>query len=250
VSLPIIYVSSETDVERQLKALAVGADGFLTKPIDPARLIAETTLRAERMRILRSLMVRDGLTGLFNHNAIMQFLAVAIANARRCETSLAFAMIDVDHFKAVNDTYGHPTGDQVLMALSRTLRLRLRENDVVGRYGGEEFAVVVNGANAAQAHAVLDDLRKSFAAVTFSAEGREFRCTFSAGVAVFPRFAQAEALTEAADRALYRAKKSGRNRVEIATREDAPPSSPRESDMALPGPASIQGQERERRDAH
>lgn len=217
VSLPIIYVSSETDVERQHQALAVGADGFLTKPIEPARLVAEVGLRAERMRLLHSLMVRDGLTGLFNHNAITQFLEFAIANAKRISRSLAFAMIDVDHFKSVNDTYGHPTGDQVLMALSRTLRLRLRETDVVGRYGGEEFAVVLNGVNARAAKRILDDLRLSFAGVTFHADGQEFHCTFSGGVSDFPLFERPDRMTEAADRALYRAKQAGRNRVEIAT---------------------------------
>ncbi|WP_296805526.1 diguanylate cyclase [Thiocapsa sp.] len=223
VSLPIIYVSSETDVERQHKALAVGADGFLTKPIEPARLIAEVGLRAERMRILHSLMVRDGLTGLFNHNAIMQFLEVAAANARRAGTSLCFAMLDVDHFKSVNDTYGHPTGDQVLMALSRTLRLRLREDDLVGRYGGEEFAVVLSGVSVERAKRILDALRTSFSNVTFFSDGQEFRCTFSVGVADFPTFDSPDAMTEAADRALYRAKKGGRNRVEIATVQDRLP---------------------------
>jgi diguanylate cyclase (GGDEF)-like protein len=222
VSLPILYVSSETDVERQHRALAVGADGFLTKPIEPARLIAEVGLRAERMRILHSLMVRDGLTGLFNHNTIMQFLEVAAANARRAGTPLCFAMIDVDHFKSVNDTYGHPTGDQVLMALSRTLRLRLRDDDLVGRYGGEEFAVVLNGVSVAQAKCILDALRISFAGVTFFSDGQEFRCTFSAGVSDLATFDSPDAMTEAADRALYRAKKGGRNRVEIAAADTAP----------------------------
>jgi diguanylate cyclase (GGDEF)-like protein len=236
VSLPIIYVSSETDVARQHQALSVGADGFLTKPIEPARLVAEINLRAERMRILRSLMVRDGLTGLFNHNAIMQILGVAVANARRTGNPLCFAMIDVDHFKTVNDTYGHPTGDQVLMALSRTLRMCLRDDDVVGRYGGEEFAVILNSADIHQAQRILDALRTSFASVTFFADNHEFHCTFSVGVAAFPTFQRPDEMTEAADRALYRAKHGGRNRVELAMvatvdatldagglRDDAPP---------------------------
>lgn len=220
VSLPIIYVSSETDVARQHKALAVGADGFLTKPIVPEHLVAEVGLRAERMRLLHSLMVRDGLTGLFNHNAIMQFLALSIANAKRVGRPVAFAMIDIDHFKAVNDTYGHPTGDQVLMALSRTLRLRLRDTDVVGRYGGEEFALVLNGIDAQEARCILDNLRVSFAGVTFHADGQEFHCTFSVGVSAYPVFESPDRLTEAADRSLYRAKQVGRNRVEVATLGD------------------------------
>ncbi len=216
LGLPIIFLSSETDRERQFKALEVGADGFLTKPVEPAQLVTEVTLRAERMRTLHSLMVRDGLTGLFNHNAIMQLLDLGLAGAKRDGQPLAFAMIDVDRFKTVNDTYGHPVGDQVLVALSRGLRLRLRETDVVGRYGGEEFAVVLPGVDAAQAREILDELRAGFATVLFYAGETTFNCTFSAGVAAFPDFPGADALVEAADLALYGAKRGGRDRVLIA----------------------------------
>ncbi len=217
VSLPIIYVSSETDRGRQVKALEVGADGFLTKPVDPGRLISEVSLRADRMRTLHALMVRDGLTGLFNHNAIMQFLELQVANARREQGAFCYAMIDLDRFKEVNDTHGHPAGDQVLMALSRGLRLRLRECDLIGRYGGEEFAVILSGVNEVQAKVILDQLRLSFAEVIFYAGEATFTCTFSVGIAGFPGFSSAEAILEAADQALYRAKGGGRNRVEIAT---------------------------------
>lgn len=216
LSLPIIYLSSETDLGRQLQALEVGAEGFMTKPVDPARLIAEVTLRAERMRTLHGLMVRDGLTGLFNHNTILQFLEISVANARRDGRALSVAMIDVDRFKQVNDTYGHPAGDQVLLALSRGLRMRLRDCDIVGRYGGEEFAAVLVGADADTAWRLIDQLRLSFGAVQFFAGEHAFRCTFSAGVAALPDFANADALIQAADAALYRAKRGGRDRVEIA----------------------------------
>jgi len=216
LGLPIVYVSSETDSKRQFKALEVGADGFLTKPIAPARLVTEVRLCAERMRTLRSLMIRDSLTGLFNHNTLLQLLRVTLANCQRSGQRLCLAMRDLDHFKAVNDTHGHPTGDQVLMALGRTLRLRLRESDIVGRYGGEEFAVIMTGLDADQAKAVMDSVRENFAAVTFIANDTEFNCTFSGGLAAFPEYKDPSTLIEAADAPLYRAKRAGRNRILIA----------------------------------
>lgn len=220
ISLPIIYVSSETDVNRQFKALEAGADGFLTKPIDPYRLVAEVSLRAERMRALRSLMIRDSLTGLFNHNTITHYLEISVSVALRQKTSFCLAMIDVDRFKKVNDTYGHPTGDQVLIALSRGLRLSLRDSDLVGRYGGEEFIIVLAGVDIHHGKRIVDHLRQSFSSVVFFAGEEQFTCTFSGGVAAFPEFSTVNALIEAADLALYRAKHAGRNRVEIAGAAD------------------------------
>jgi diguanylate cyclase (GGDEF)-like protein len=122
-------------------------------------------------------------------------------------------MIDVDRFKAVNDTYGHPVGDQVLLALARVLQQRLRNSDIVGRYGGEEFAVILQGITLAEATRIIDQLREDFAKIRFHAGEIEFYCAFSAGVASFPQFKDMKFLREAADRALYQAKKEGRNRV-------------------------------------
>jgi diguanylate cyclase (GGDEF)-like protein len=214
LSLPIVYLSSETDADKQFSALRVGADGFLTKPVVPAQLAQAVALRAERMRTLRSLMMRDSLTGLFNHTTIKQLLDTATKGAGRAGGKLAFAMIDVDLFKRVNDTQGHPTGDQVLLALARLLQQRLRQSDIVGRYGGEEFAVILNGVTRERAVELLDGLREDFSKVRFYGPKGEFSCTFSCGIADFPEVADAEGLCEEADQALYRAKHGGRNRVE------------------------------------
>ncbi len=213
VSLPIVFLSSETDTKKQFSAMEVGAEGFLTKPILPEQLVTEVVLRAERMRTLRALMACDSMTGLFNHTTTNQLLNNAIIAARRQNSSLSFAMIDVDHFKLVNDTYGHLVGDQVLLALARVLRQRLRDSDLVGRYGGEEFAVILNDAGLDNAAQIMDQLREDFSKVVFSAGDTGFSCTFSCGIAGFPQLGNMEILREAADKALYQAKHAGRNRV-------------------------------------
>ncbi|MGE5506783.1 MAG: diguanylate cyclase [Actinomycetota bacterium] len=215
ISLPIVFLSSETNKVTQVSALRVGAEGFLTKPIQPEDLISAVAIRAERMRALRSLMVRDGLTGLFNHTFLAQYLETALATARRERSKVCMVMLDVDHFKKVNDTYGHPAGDQVLVALARLLQQRLRHSDLVGRYGGEEFAVIMQNIGPEEARGIVDALREDFGRLNFQAGDAVFSCTFSAGIAGFPEIGQ-DALVEAADQALYAAKRGGRNCTRLA----------------------------------
>ena len=215
VGLPIVFLSSETDRKKQFSAMSVGAEGFLTKPIEPEYLITSVALRAERMRALRSLMMRDSLTGLFNHTAITQFLDSAVVAALRQDHTVCFAMIDVDHFKSVNDNYGHPVGDQVLLALARVLQQSLRQTDAVGRYGGEEFAVILHDITLKKAEQIMQQLREDFSKVLFHGGDADFSCTFSCGIASFPQMKSAETLREAADKAMYQAKHSGRNCVAV-----------------------------------
>jgi diguanylate cyclase (GGDEF)-like protein len=216
VGVPIVFLSGETDLGRQLAAIGHGADDFLVKPIRPEHLLLSVTSRIERYRVLRSFMVRDSLTGLLNHTKIKEQLEVEIERAKRQQRPLSFAMIDLDHFKRVNDTYGHPTGDKVLKGLARLLLQRLRKVDVIGRYGGEEFAVILTDTPATDAVRVLDDIRKDLAQIRQQSEDGEFSVTFSCGVAAYPDFATAEAISNAADKALYRAKHGGRNRTVLA----------------------------------
>ncbi|OQX15205.1 MAG: hypothetical protein BWK76_13530 [Desulfobulbaceae bacterium A2] len=215
VGLPIVFLSSETDRQKQFSALRVGAEGFLTKPVVPEDLVAAVATRAERMRTLRSLMMRDSLTGLFNHTTTTQFLENALATADRGGANVCFVMIDIDRFKLVNDTHGHPVGDQVILALSRVLQQRLRNSDIVGRYGGEEFAIILQNVPLARAAELIDELRQDFSRVLFRSVNGDFSCTFSAGIAGYPTYRSVELLREAADKALYEAKHSGRNRVAL-----------------------------------
>lgn len=216
VSTPIVFLSAETDIEKQLEALQFGADDFLTKPIQPAHLISSVTSRVQRYRVLRTFMVRDSLTGLLNHTKIKEELELEIMRATRQSNTFIFAMIDIDFFKKVNDNYGHPEGDRVIKSLSRLLQQRLRKTDIIGRYGGEEFAVVLKDTDEKNAFIALDNIRKAFEQIVQHAENGEFSVTVSCGLAAFPRFSSAAELNNAADRALYAAKGGGRNCVVIA----------------------------------
>ena len=213
LSIPIVFLSAEIDLEKQLYAMGLGADDFLTKPIQPQHLISAISNRTRRSLKLRDSMVRDSLTGLLNHTAIKEQLEHEIAQSRRRGTPLSFAMVDIDHFKRVNDTYGHPVGDKVIKSLSRLLKQRLRATDIVGRYGGEEFAVVLTDADAEAAMRVLDNVRQDFSQLHQLASGAEFQVTFSCGVADLAHYDDAAKLNDAADKALYKAKHAGRNRV-------------------------------------
>ncbi|HUE92132.1 PleD family two-component system response regulator [Pseudomonas sp.] len=215
VSVPIIYLSAEDDLDKQLDAMSEGGDDFLTKPIKPRHLIATVRNRAARARNLKARMVRDSLTGLFNHTHTLQLLEDARFRAERDSQPLSFAMIDIDFFKKVNDTYGHPMGDRVIKSLALFLKQRLRKSDHIGRYGGEEFAVVMPDTDAQSAKLVLDEIRQRFAEIQYSAQPHELSCTFSCGISQLAPELDGKLLSQQADQALYVAKHGGRNRVEI-----------------------------------
>ncbi|MDY0206845.1 MAG: diguanylate cyclase [Pseudomonas sp.] len=219
VGLPIVFLSNETDVDKQFSAMQAGVEGFITKPVIPHQLVASVKLRAERMRTLRGLMAKDSLTGLYNHTTTTEMLVSALANAVRQQESLAVVMIDLDKFKNINDTYGHMAGDKVIVALARMLKHRLRNSDVIGRYGGEEFALVLRNITADAAEALVNELREDFSKIVFDSGQEQFHCNFSAGISMYPGHDHAEDLRMAADEALYQAKNQGRNQV-VMSRPD------------------------------
>ena len=214
---PIVFLSAETDRSRQLSAMKNGGDDFLTKPVKPGHLAALVRIRAGRGRILRSHMVRDSLTGLLNHNRVKEHLATEVARAKRYKANLAVALFNIDEFKKINTTHGHPAGDSVVKSLARLLQQRLRTTDIIGRYGGEEFMAVLIGAQAERALGILDDVRISFHTVTHHSATGEFTASFSCGIASFPEFGTPDQLLEAAGRALHEAKNTGRNRIIVAS---------------------------------
>lgn len=216
VSIPIVFLSSETDIDKQLKAMSLGGDDFLTKPIQPEHLVSAVTSRVERARILRSFMMHDSLTGLLTHTRIKEQLDIEVARAERQKSRLAFALIDIDYFKKVNDTYGHPTGDRVIKSLSRLLKQRLRKIDIVGRYGGEEFAVILVDTDGTTAMEILEKIRNDYAQIHHRCGNDDFLSTFSCGIASYPVCRHSTELNDAADKALYEAKHGGRNRIVLA----------------------------------
>jgi diguanylate cyclase (GGDEF)-like protein len=199
-----------------LAALNLGGDDFLTKPILPQHLVAAVKARAKRAGILGSYMTRDSLTGLLNHSNILHQLDVELVRAERHDLSLVFVMIDIDHFKAINDKYGHIVGDRVLRKLSELLLTRMRKSDYVGRYGGEEFALILPNTKLEASKKILDDLRQRFSHIRFVVDDSDFSVSFSVGAAGFPKYQSSHVLIEAADQALYKAKKEGRNKLVLS----------------------------------
>ncbi len=210
--IPIIFLSAEEDLDKQMSAMTKGGDEFLTKPMEPRHLIASVRAKGERARALVSLMIRDSLTGLLNHTRILYELNLEIQKAKERGTPICFAMVDIDHFKSINDTYGHPVGDRVIKQLSMFLKQRLRKSDAIGRYGGEEFAVVLPDTELHDAVEFFDQIREQFHQFKHRSEQKEFNVSFSCGVAQLDDTNE-EVLTVKADEALYEAKRGGRNQV-------------------------------------
>ncbi|MCK6512853.1 diguanylate cyclase [Myxococcota bacterium] len=169
-----------------------------------------------RMEYLAS---RDGLTGLFNHRTLMERAHTQFEAARRFKRPLSFLMLDIDHFKRINDTYGHPTGDRVLHHVAQVLQSTVREIDIPARYGGEEFAILLEETDAHGALRLADRLRAQIAELNICSDGHDpevFHITVSIGVSTFPQHAQdLGQLFQAADQALYKAKHNGRDRVQL-----------------------------------
>lgn len=219
---PIVFLTDRDSVADQIAALSAGADHFLAEPVDRDLLTHLVINRAERGRRLREMVHRDGLTGLLNHATLMAELEHAVEYARRHGETFAFLMIDVDHFKRVNDRYGHLAGDQVLLHVARVFQTTARASDLIGRYGGEEFGMILRRTDRAGAGVLAGKLRTALAeqpAVVGAGETIPVRVCV--GIAAYPDDATIAAdLARLADAALYRAKAGGRDRVEFSL-EDA-----------------------------
>ncbi|HKQ60068.1 MAG TPA: diguanylate cyclase [Candidatus Polarisedimenticolaceae bacterium] len=228
---PYVYIVVLTERHHPadaVLALKAGADDFLSKPVDEEELrarlrVGERIIGLQRELIssrdaLMTLATHDLLTGLHNRHAILHSLAREMNRASRERSPLAVAVADVDHFKSINDTYGHAAGDAVLQEVARRMQTPLRSYNLVGRYGGEEFLVVLPGCDGAIGCMVADKVRAAVAAEPIRLGSESVTVTCSLGVAAFSGDRRIEPLTliHSADEALYRAKRNGRNRVESA----------------------------------
>jgi len=213
LSMPIVYLSGETNVALQVDAMRLGGDHFLTKPFNPVFLNTIIMSKIERYRALRRSMYHDSLTGLLNHSSGKNTLDMVLSGVAHEGGFLSVVMMDIDHFKQVNDTYGHPVGDQVIRSLSWLLKQRLRKHDILCRYGGEEFLIGLPHTDAEEAYAIVDRIRQDFAQIRHPYRDTHFLATASGGIATYPLYQTGDALIKAADEALYQAKRSGRNRI-------------------------------------
>ena len=212
--IPIIFLSSETDADVQFTAVLKGGDDFLIKPIDINRLPIFIKAKAHRARALNALMIKDGLTGLYNHTYIKELIETEMFRSERSKADFSVVMLDVDHFKHVNDTYGHVVGDQVLRSLSHFLLQRLRKSDKVGRYGGEEFMVLLPDTDLSEAKVLFDNILEDFRDVHHhDLDANEFEVTFSGGVISNQITKDTSLMLELVDQTLYKAKTTGRNQV-------------------------------------
>ncbi len=226
--VPVIMLTADNDADQKADLLDLGATDYVTKPFHARELLARVrvhlricqltlALRAANER-LGEIADTDALTGLPNRRRFDELLIVEVARAKRYGSPLSLAMVDVDHFKGVNDRFGHDVGDTVLRALGQALGVGVRETDFAARFGGEEFAILMPHTGPVEARVAAERLRRSFHAVVHAAGNDSLSCTVSIGVAAYDASKGVDdgrTLSKAADTALYRAKSEGRDRVVV-----------------------------------
>jgi diguanylate cyclase (GGDEF)-like protein len=215
----LILVTGQGGREQLLEGLAAGADEFLPKPVDAAELrvrLAAGRRLVELQEQLRHLATRDTLTGMWNRAAILGRLEQELARGKREGHPVGVVLADLDHFKRINDTYGHQAGDKALRQASDRMRGSLRSYDDVGRYGGEEFLIVLPGCDQAATLSLAERLRHSIETAPVELESGSVPITLSLGVSVWGGGPiDPDTLLRAADAGLYAAKRGGRNRVVV-----------------------------------
>lgn len=212
---PIVFLTADEQLETKLAALKGGADDVIGKSTPPALVIQLLLTRLRRSLGVREFVSKDSLTGVLNHGQIMEAAMTSYRLSQRQKSKASIAMLDIDKFKAVNDTFGHAAGDKVLSGLGQLLSRSLRNTDYVGRYGGEEFMIILTGSCPEESQEKMKSLKDAFADIEFIFKNSVFRCTFSVGIADLAENNSLPHAINQADQALYVSKESGRNKVTI-----------------------------------
>ncbi len=214
--IPIIFLTAKSDEENIIKGFDLGAVDYIVKPFRKRELIARVSTHLELKHSrdqLKKMAAIDGLTKLYNHSFINNRLSKEISHSFRHGTPLSIIMFDLDHFKNINDTFGHKVGDKVLIKVSQAIIDQLRMNDTPGRYGGEEFLIILPATSIDDARIVAEKVRKSISSLVWDQEG--LKVTISGGVCEYLALdnENANELINRADKLLYQAKHSGRDRI-------------------------------------
>ena len=224
--IPVVIITGHGDETIASQIIQAGACDYLPKDMVSEqalyRIITNTLEKTrlkkevhEAVKQIAEMSVKDSLTGLYNRRYFEEALEREVSRARRYETNLTLCMMDLDHFKQINDTHGHPAGDLVLSEFGRMLREWIRQSDQVCRYGGEEFSVLFPNSDSQKVGGVCERFRKMLARHIFTYDSKQFQVTVSIGIASISDFSSIspEKLVYVADKALYTAKEKGRNRV-------------------------------------
>ncbi len=227
----VIFLTGKKDIEDIVEGLKTGADDYLTKPFDKRELsyrveVGQRIVELEKAlkesnQKLHEMAVTDSLTGIFNRRAILERLRNEISRAGREKSQLCLMILDIDHFKRVNDEHGHTVGDQTLIKVVNRINFQLRPYDTMGRYGGEEFLLCFPGVNPEAGRKIAERVRTCICKKPFEIDDKRFNVSISLGVTSIVPSTDGdtndllEAMIKTADDALYKAKNAGRNRVVV-----------------------------------
>ena len=219
-SVPFFFLTAKGQLSDRVEGLRTGADDYITKPFEIEELIARVGARLERTKVLRQLAITDGLTEIYNRRYFEERLSEELRRAERFVHPLSVVLVDIDHFKRINDTHGHQVGDLVLVSFARFLQSNIREVDILARYGGEEMVIIMPETRPEDAMSITKRIADKLKETVFKTEdGVEITLTFSAGVAIFPQHGtDAKEIVAKVDEAQYRAKRAGRDRIYWAGR--------------------------------
>ncbi|MBN2383110.1 diguanylate cyclase [bacterium] len=212
--VPFIFITALTRAEYRQKAFEVFADDYIIKPFNLDELLVRIQSKLKKYSLYQDMIRYDSLTNIFSRRFIMTLLNKEIEQAKRHERSVSLSILDLDNFKSYNDTYGHPVGDFLLQHFTKAIQDNIRKYDLLGRFGGEEFIIIMPETTKKQAFGSLDRLKEKLSLETYTED--KIALTFSGGIATFPDDGlDGKSLLLSADKALYHAKEQGKNTIKV-----------------------------------